>query len=573
MAKPQLIVTLAGRSSRHDLDDQPLTIGRHPGNRLCLPDDRLSRHHCVVEPEGAFYRVADLGSRNGVKLNGQRIASAYLQSGDLLKLGHTVIQFIGPEPSPPPPGPRITPHQSDPSLSRDAPPPPPAADLIADAIEPPPPQEEPILDHAGALEKLRRMTADLPRPGFGADELVLMTPRRTPLDAKDADGVGNVAAMLRLLLMVGVQTIATDIHIEPRRDGHAVRMRVDGMMVDVMRLGPDTGVRVCGVVKVLCEIDISRRQVVQEGRFSATAPTRSIDYRVSFTPAIGGQKLVMRVLDTANSPQEVGDLALPKPVFNEIRNVTRRDTGMVMVCGPTGSGKTTTLYAIIRDLDLGKRNVLTIEDPVEYQIEGITQMPVDEQLGNTFATLLRSVLRQDPDVILLGEIRDPETARIAVQAAVTGHLVLTTLHSRDGVGTVFRLIDLGVEPHMVASALNLVVSQRLVRQLCPACKQPVTPSAHDRHRLGHFGDKVEHLYRPRGCERCLGTGYLGRRAIFELLTATSDVRDVLLTNPTMSAMREALSRSPMPTLTDAGARLVARGFTSMAELDRVVGLE
>ncbi len=581
MAQAQLIVTISGKSSRIDLDDQSLTVGRHPSNTLCVADDRLSRHHCMIEPDGGGFKVTDMNSRNGVKLNGDRIAAADLRDGDTILIGRTMMQFIWPSQPASPPQRRVKPHESTRIAS-------PAIAVASDdddldIFEPLPDDEplvsapassaeEPPLTHVEAVQSMRQTVTNLPDAGFDPDQVNLLTSRRAPVQAAGEQSEGG-GPLLQLLLTAGMQTCATDIHIEPRTEYHAVRMRVDGVMVDMVRLTPEAASKLHGVVKVLCEVDISRKQVVQEGHFTAVTPMRQVDYRVSFTPALNGQKLVIRVLDTSNSPQHTNELGLPKNLRDEIRAVTQRDAGMVMACGPTGSGKTTTLYAIIRDLDVGRRNVITIEDPVEYQVEGITQMPVNEHLGNTFPALLRSVLRQDPDVILLGEIRDAETARIAVQAAVTGHLVLTTVHSRDGIGTIFRLIDLGVEPHMVASAMNLILSQRLVRELCPACKIAAPPTPAERKRLGKVAESIETVHRPKGCARCLGTGYLGRRAVFELLSATSEIRDVLLSNPTMGAMREALNKLGTPTLFDSGAELVAKGITSMHELDRVAGGE
>jgi general secretion pathway protein E len=578
MTRPQLIVTTRGTSTRIDVPDAALTIGRHPANGLCVHDDRLSRRHCVLEPDQGHFKLFDVGSRNGIRFAGQRLAWIYLKSGEAVKIGHSLLQFVWPSQPSQLPEPRYQVMEASPVQA--APEPATAAlhDALDDILEPvaaEPVREEPspIYNYPEALARLQQMSTDLPKSGFDATQVILKTTRRTAIDAGGAELGEGGGSLLRLILTVGIQATATDLHIEPRADCLHIRMRVDGMLAEVMKLDLDAGRRLLGVVKVLCEIDIARRQVVQEGHFSIALPDRPVDYRVSFTPAVGGQKLVMRVLDTANSPQHIAELGLPKPVHDQLRTVTHRDSGMVLVCGPTGSGKTTTLYAILRDLDLAQRNVVTIEDPVEYQVEGITQMPVNEQMGNTFAALLRSVLRQDPDVILLGEIRDAETARIAVQAAMTGHLVLTTVHARDSVGTVFRLMDLGVEPHMIATALNLVISQRLVRQLCPHCKRPVSSTAADRKRLGDAAAHTEKLYRPEGCARCLGTGYLGRRGIYELLANTTDVRDVLGDQPTMAKLREAMGRSELPTLTSVGAKLVTKGFTSLAELDRAVGLD
>ena len=229
-------------------------------------------------------------------------------------------------------------------------------------------------------------------------------------------------------------------------------------------------------------------------------------------------------------------------MFEEIQKAMKADSGMVLVCGPTGSGKTSTLYAVIRDIDVSERNVVTIEDPVEIQLDGVTQIPVNEAQGNTFAALLRSVLRQDPDAILVGEVRDPETARIALQAAITGHLVFSTVHSKDTIGTIFRLLDLGVEPYLVASGLQLVLAQRLVRKLCPACKIADASRRPSSSRAWARPAKAcEKIYSPRGCPKCVGTGFVGRRGVFELLKVTDEMREIIMKNPSVAEIQKTLA--------------------------------
>jgi general secretion pathway protein E len=326
-------------------------------------------------------------------------------------------------------------------------------------------------------------------------------------------------------------------------------------------------------VKVLSDIDIAQRNIVQEGHFSTRVPDRRVDYRVSFTPAMYGQKCVVRVLDAANAPRYMWDLGLPSWMFKDIDRTIRGEGGMVLVCGPTGSGKTASLYATLRSIDSGERNVITIEDPVEIQIEGITQMPVNEDQGNSFAALLRSVLRQDPDVILVGEIRDAETARTAIQASMTGHLVFSTVHARDTVGTIFRLLDLGIEPYLVSSALQLVLAQRLVRQLCVHCRVGVKPNEEQAQKLeAACGKPVPRIFRSAGCPRCLHTGYAGRRGVFELLTVTDAVRESMQRNATPSDVYRALEGTKFTKLINSGYQLVAEGVTTMDEVERVVGL-
>jgi type II secretory ATPase GspE/PulE/Tfp pilus assembly ATPase PilB-like protein len=255
----------------------------------------------------------------------------------------------------------------------------------------------------------------------------------------------------------------------------------------------------------------------------------------------------------------------------ELTRAVEQDAGMVLVCGPTGSGKTSTLYSVVRSLDLMQRNVTTIEDPVEIQIEGVTQLPVDDEHGKSFSELLRTVLRQDPDVILVGEIRDGETAKIAMQAAITGHLVFSTVHTKDTFGTVFRLLDLGVEPYLLTQALQLIVAQRLVRKLCPSCKKPAPITDQQRTRMGETANDLDTVYSPVGCFRCLNTGFVGRRAIFEMLNTNEDLRDALIRNPTSAEIHKALSGHKFQKLQVSAYELVAAGEVSFDEADRAVG--
>jgi general secretion pathway protein E len=300
---------------------------------------------------------------------------------------------------------------------------------------------------------------------------------------------------------------------------------------------------------------------------------RRVDYRVSFAPALHGQKLVIRILDTANAPLRIADLQLPAWMYEELGSAIRHDSGMVLVAGPTGSGKTTSLYALIRSIETNRRNVVTIEDPVEIQIEDVTQIPVDEAHEKGFSQLLRSVLRQDPDVLLVGEVRDGETARIAMQAAITGHLVLSTIHTKDTIGTIFRLLDLGIEPYLVGQGLHVVLAQRLARKLCAYCKKPATPTPEQRAAMGAAGTDVAKIFTPHGCLKCLGTGFAGRQAIFELLKVNDQLRDVILKSPSMQDIQAVLAQSKFVPLSQVSYQLVAQGICSFEEIDRLVGRE
>ena len=429
------------------------------------------------------------------------------------------------------------------------------------------------------LRVLREIASSLPDKSVEESEIALLNARNQTVHAAGADAgeadPANVEVMrtLRMILVVCFRIRGTDIHFEVKNDDTLVRLRVDGMMVEICRLNQQVALRLNNVIKVLCDIDITGKNAIQEGHFCAKLPNRRVDFRISFTPAVNGQKLVIRVLDMGWAPQHMENLELPNWMFDTIRVVTRQDAGMLLVCGPTGSGKTTTLYSCIRDIDIAQRNVVTIEDPVEYQIEGVTQIPVSSDQGNTFSTVLRSVLRQDPDVILVGEIRDADTAKIAMQASMTGHLVLSTVHAKDTLSTVFRLMDLGIEPYLLASALNIVLSQRLVRVLCPACKSPVRPTPTQQLKMGRQLEGVSNVFIPEGCKSCLMTGYSGRRAIFEMLHVNEEIRDCILKTPTLQDLRKALRNTVFVSLAETGYKLVMEGVTSFDEIERVVGVE
>ncbi len=570
MDEPSLEVTSPEGRKRIRLDKAPVTIGRSNANALVLIDDLTSRNHCVIEPVPEGFRVRDLDSRNGTRLNGQPVKAALLVNGDVVQVGRSTIRFVAAAAAvkAPPRRPATTRQpprtQSNPfGVNR--------MGAEGDRVDP---------GIAGDPEQVIRQAADsLPDRDFTDGEIALLNARgqvahasRDPSDRKAAAEQGKeTITILRLLLLLCFRIKASDIHIEAKRDDYQVRIRADGNMIEVVRLGKDLGTRLTAVVKILCDIDIAQRNIIQEGHFSSQVPGRRVDYRVSFAPAMFGQKLVMRILDSANTPLYVWDLQMPDWMAEEIERAIQQESGMVLVCGPTGSGKTTTLYACVRSIDSGERNVVTIEDPVEIQLEGVTQIPVNVEQGNTFASLLKSVLRQDPDAILVGEIRDAETARIAMQAAMTGHLVFSTVHARDTLGTVFRLLDLGMEPYLVAQGLHMVLAQRLVRQLCPYCKTAVKPTDEQLQRMGDAAKGVTQLFAPAGCPRCLSTGWAGRRVVFELLNVNDRLRDVLLKNPNMADIEQTLKGTRFQRLQTSGYQLVAEGVTGFDEVDRAVG--
>jgi len=368
---------------------------------------------------------------------------------------------------------------------------------------------------------------------------------------------------------------ATDIHLEPTSDQLSVRYRIDGILHAAEPFDRQTGDAVVNVFKVLSALDISEKRKPQDGSFGAKLEGRDLDFRVATSGSKGGEKLVMRILDNAAGVSRLDDSGMRPKLISEIRSMVTQPHGMFLVCGPTGSGKTTTLYAGLREIDRFQKNIITVEDPIEYHLDNITQMEINTKSGQTFAGSLRSILRQDPDVIMIGEIRDQETATIACQAATTGHMVFSTVHSNDTITALFRLLDLGVEPFMIASALTAVLGQRLVRLLCETCKEPYKPKPEFLKKANLPADKVDVFYRKPAepeqvCPQCGGTGYLGRTGIFELLVITEPMRDMIRENPSMNAIKAEARKNGMIYMQEDGLRQVIQGKTSIEELLRVV---
>jgi type II secretory ATPase GspE/PulE/Tfp pilus assembly ATPase PilB-like protein len=421
------------------------------------------------------------------------------------------------------------------------------------------------------LQKLLHVHDTLRDLGFSVDKLVLIGSGGEQISVSEHIGTGDGPHLLGLLTIVAFQSKTTDLHLEPTAEGVDVRMRIDGTLVHLVEIPKSAINRLYGIVKVLCETKMGASQEVLEGSYSVVGPKRRSDYRVSFTPSVHGQKLAIRVLDADNAPQTMRQLGAPGRMIKTVNAVMKQNAGMVLMCGPTGSGKTTTLYSMLRSVDFKSRNVMTLEDPVEYQIDGITQMNIDSEHGKRFSDMLPALLRQDPDVLLIGEIRDKESAKIAMQATMTGHLVLSTVHAPDTLATLHRLLDLNADPNMVAAALDLIMSQRLLRKLCQECRARRRPNDDDKRRLGDsFRDAI---YEPRGCKKCLGTGYSGRRAIFELLDVRKQVGDAIHGNPTIVDLRKSVKGKGFQSLRVNGHSLVAQGVTTFQEVDRVIGVE
>ncbi len=372
-----------------------------------------------------------------------------------------------------------------------------------------------------------------------------------------------------------VEMRASDIHVEPQEKWVGVRCRVDGLLQDLERLPKWTQGALVSRIKILASLDIAEKRLPQDGSFRVEIESRRIDLRVSTLPTAHGEKVVIRIVDQERSALHLDTLGLSQPALTRIRAYGQRPQGIVAVTGPTGSGKSTLLYSLLQHVHSVTKNIMTVEDPIEYQIAGINQVQVDEKSKKTFAAILRAMLRQDPDVMMIGEVRDLETAQIAFRASITGHLVLSTVHTNDAASAVTRLVDLGLQPYMVASSLISVISMRLVRLLCPKCKDQYAPVGDELRVLGLTQREAEGvgLYRPVGCDHCNQTGYRGRTGIFEILELDDPLRRLIAAGGAESMIRAAAVESGMTPIGEDGLVKVMAGETSLEELRRVIFYE
>jgi general secretion pathway protein E len=378
-----------------------------------------------------------------------------------------------------------------------------------------------------------------------------------------------VVRLVNLLIEEAIAAAASDIHIEPFEDTLRVRYRVDGILFDQEAPPRRLQAAVTSRIKIMAEMNIAERRLPQDGRIRVNLHGRRIDVRVSTMPTVHGESIVMRLLDRSSVFLPLDHLGFAAVMLKRFEGLIRRPHGIVLVTGPTGSGKTTTLYGALDKINSPDRKIITVEDPVEYQLKGVNQIAVKPKIGLSFATGLRHIVRQDPDVILVGEIRDLETAEIAIQAALTGHLVFSTLHTNDAPGAITRLQDMGVEPYLVASVLEGALAQRLVRRICPACRVPDHPPAADLDALGVEGAAASPLFRVKGCDQCRSTGYRGRTGIYELFVITEDVRSLILRRaPTRDIRRQAMDEGMLTLRMDGWAKACA-GVTTVEEVLRV----
>ncbi|WP_375389501.1 GspE/PulE family protein [uncultured Amnibacterium sp.] len=384
------------------------------------------------------------------------------------------------------------------------------------------------------------------------------------------DDEAPIVRFVNLLISQAIQDRASDIHIEPGELELRVRYRIDGVLKEVQSAPTSIQAGVISRLKVMAELDIAERRKPQDGRIAVLHQGHKIDLRVATLPTVYGEKVVMRILDNSGTARNVADLGMSGRNLTAFRGGYTRPNGMVLVTGPTGSGKSTTLYTALQDVSKPTVNVITVEDPVEYRIGGVNQVQVNPKAGLTFASALRSILRSDPDIVLIGEIRDHETAQIAVEAALTGHLVLSTLHTNDAPSAITRLVEMGIEPYLVGSALCSVVAQRLARRLCDKCKRPANYTEETLLQIGLILEEDEELYLPVGCSNCAGTGYRGRIALHEVMTVGEQIERLTIDRASSSEIGRTAIQQGMVSLKQDGWNKACSGLTSIEEVLRVV---
>jgi general secretion pathway protein E len=390
--------------------------------------------------------------------------------------------------------------------------------------------------------------------------------------------VVNRPPVIRLvndILFRALQLRASDIHIHPYESKIQIRYRIDGILYDTLSLNRNVLSLIISRIKVMAGMDIAERRMPQDGRCSVRLGQREIDLRVSTVPTSYGERSVLRILDKSTGLFSLDQLGMNAEDLLHFDKLINRSHGVIFVTGPTGSGKSTTLYAALNRIDSTVKNVMTVEDPIEYQLGGISQMQVATKKGVTFVNALRHILRQDPDVIMVGEVRDEETAATAIQSSLTGHLVFSTLHTNDSAGAVSRLLDFGVEPYLVSSSLLGIMAQRLLRRICPDCKQPYEPPAHELSDLGIAEDllKDTNFYIGAGCEKCFDTGYRGRIGIYELMIITEDLREMIYHKESAGVIKRKAIELGLQTLRMDGARKAAKGITTVSEVLRVTQVD
>ena len=399
-----------------------------------------------------------------------------------------------------------------------------------------------------------------------------------PIDLTSAEAMADsapVRKLLNLVLLMAIKENASDIHLEPFESEFKIRMKADGVLQEMVPPPKHLSFAITTRIKVMANLDIAERRMPQDGRIELSVSGHPVDLRVSVLPTLFGESVVMRVLDRGVVSLDLDKLGMDDDILRPFREIIKRPNGIILVTGPTGSGKTTTLYSALSELNEPDDKIITTEDPIEYDIEGIVQVPIDSDIGVTFAAALRAILRQDPDRILVGEIRDVETAEIAIQAALTGHMVFSTLHTNDSPATVTRLRDMGVQPFLITATVEAILAQRLVRRICKDCKEEYVPDADTLADLELTSDQVvgKTFFRGRGCDKCSGSGYKGRLGLYELLVMTDELRDLVVRNASTEEIRDLARKAGMVTLRDSGMVNMFEGHTTADEVIRETILE
>lgn len=399
-----------------------------------------------------------------------------------------------------------------------------------------------------------------------------------PIDLNSVEALADsapVRKLLNMVLLLAIRDHASDLHFEPFEDEFKIRIKADGVLYEMVPPPRHLAFAITTRIKVMANLDIAERRLPQDGRIELTVGGHPVDLRVSVLPTMFGESVVMRVLDRSVVNLDLNAVGMNASTLASFRTVIERPNGIVLVTGPTGSGKTTTLYSALSELNSIHDKIITTEDPIEYDIDGIVQVPIDSSIGNTFASCLRAILRQDPDIVLVGEIRDVETAEIAVQASLTGHLVFSTLHTNDAPSTITRMRDMGIEPFMITATVEAILAQRLVRRICGNCREEIKPTQEMLAELQlTAGDiKGKKFFRGKGCDNCNNTGYKGRLGLFELMIMNNDLREMIVRNSTTDELRNAARRYGMVTLRDAGMDSVYQGKTTLEEVIRETVIE
>ena len=399
-----------------------------------------------------------------------------------------------------------------------------------------------------------------------------------PIDLTSAEAMADsapVRKLLNLVLLMAIKENASDIHLEPFESEFKIRMKADGVLQEMVPPPKHLSFAITTRIKVMANLDIAERRMPQDGRIELSVSGHPVDLRVSVLPTLFGESVVMRVLDRGVVSLDLDKLGMDDDILRPFREIIKRPNGIILVTGPTGSGKTTTLYSALSELNEPDDKIITTEDPIEYDIEGIVQVPIDSDIGVTFASALRAILRQDPDRILVGEIRDVETAEIAIQAALTGHMVFSTLHTNDSPATVTRLRDMGVQPFLITATVEAILAQRLVRRICKECKEEYIPDAETLADLELTSDQIvgKTFYRGSGCDKCSGSGYKGRLGLYELLVMTDELRDLVVRNASTEEIRDLARKAGMVTLRDSGMVNMFEGHTTADEVVRETILE